>query len=128
MSTVLTVENLTVAFGDRAIIQDLSFTVDSGDALAVIGPNGAGKTLLLKALLNLIPYQGTVRWAHNIRPGYVPQKVESDRQLPLTVRDLLTAKCRLLRLPESDVNLVLSAGGLTHDILDSRIGILSGGQ
>jgi zinc transport system ATP-binding protein len=128
MSTVLSVDNLTVGFGDRTIIENLSFEVSSGDALAVIGPNGAGKTLLFKALLNLIPYKGTVRWKTHLRPGYVPQKVESDRQLPLTVRDLLTAKCRLLRLPETAVDLVLSAAGLTPDLLDSRIGILSGGQ
>ncbi|HUA00122.1 MAG TPA: metal ABC transporter ATP-binding protein [Candidatus Aquilonibacter sp.] len=125
---LLSVTNLFVSFGDRTVIEDLSFTVQAGEGLAVIGPNGAGKTVLLKALLGLIPHSGTIRWSQDARLGYVPQKIEADRQLPLRLRDLLTAKTAVLKLPRTEVAQVTSYLGLTQEILDTSIGHLSGGQ
>jgi ABC-type Mn2+/Zn2+ transport system ATPase subunit len=72
---LLSVTKLKVAFGSLVVIQDLSFEARAGDCLAVIGPNGSGKTVLLKALMNLIPYEGEIRWSHRARLGYVPQKI-----------------------------------------------------
>jgi len=59
-NTVLTVDNLQVAYGDNQIVINLSFTVEKRDILVIMGPNGAGKTTLLRAIQNLLPYQGTV--------------------------------------------------------------------
>lgn len=129
---VLSVSNLCVSFGSRAVIRGLSFKLQQGDCLAVIGPNGAGKSVLLKALLHLVPspneIQGEIHWSENSRLGYVPQKVAADRQLPLRVKDLLEAKARFLGLPATDVSLVASQTRLTTELLDTRIGVLSGGQ
>jgi zinc transport system ATP-binding protein len=125
---LLSVINLTVAFGRRVAIRDLSFEVHSGDCLSIIGPNGSRKTVLLEALLQLIPYEGTIRWRHDARLGYVPQKVTADRQLPLSTKDLLRAKARFLKLPEEDLAQVSQEIGLTQELLASSIGTLSGGQ
>ena len=58
---VLSVEDLTVAYGDHTVFKDLSFTVNDGDFLVVVGENGVGKTTLVRALLGLIkPKAGTV--------------------------------------------------------------------
>lgn len=128
MTPILSVKNLKVAFGSHVVIQDLNFELNSGDSLAVIGPNGAGKTVLLRALLHLVPYEGEIRWAENVRLGYVPQKIAADRQLPLRGRDLLEAKARFLHLAASEPDHVSLEVGLTAELLDTTIGILSGGQ
>lgn len=125
---LLSVTNLNVSFGTREVIHDLSFEVQQGDCLAIIGPNGAGKTVLLTALLNLIPYRGEIRWSREARLGYVPQKIAADRQLPLSAKDLLTAKARFLKLPARELQLVPAELGLSDEVLSTSIGALSGGQ
>jgi zinc transport system ATP-binding protein len=125
---ILSVVNLNVSFGTRAVIRNLSFALGAGDCLAVIGPNGAGKTVLLRALLRLIPYQGEIQWSPEARVGYVPQKVVADRQVPLKAQDLLLAKTRVLKLSSSEMLSVSSEVGLTPELLDTPIGSLSGGQ
>jgi zinc transport system ATP-binding protein len=127
-STILTVKNLRVAFDGRTVIQNLSFDVAAGDTFAVIGPNGSGKTVLLRALLNLLPYEGEIRWSATVRLGYVPQKIAADRQLPLRARDLLEAKARFLHLPTGELDSVSAEVGLSHDLLETNTGVLSGGQ
>lgn len=128
MTALLSVDNLNVTLGNREIIHELNFEVREGDCLAIIGPNGAGKTVLLKVLLQLVPYRGNVRWSDHARLGYVPQSVAADRNLPLSAWDLLAAKARLLKLPSADVESVASELGLHNDLLASEIGALSGGQ
>lgn len=128
MESILSVRNLNVAFGSRVVIRGLSFDVRRGDNLAIIGPNGAGKTVLLKALLGLIPFEGEICWSATARLGYVPQKISADREMPLNVRDLLTAKARFLGLSPHDVESVAETVGLSAEVLNSSVGIISGGQ
>jgi zinc transport system ATP-binding protein len=59
------------------------------EALAIIGPNGVGKIVLLRARLGSIPSEGLIRWAPSARIGYVPQKLDIERDLPMTDVDLL---------------------------------------
>ena len=125
---LLSVQNLTVAFGKRLVIRDLSFDLHKGDTLAVIGPNGSGKTVLLKALLDLVPYEGKIVWAPGARLGYVPQKIAADRQMPLIVRNLLEAKAHCLKLSQGDIQEVATLVGFTPELMNAGIGILSGGQ
>jgi zinc transport system ATP-binding protein len=125
---ILSVTGLEIGFQDRRVIRDLSFELQPGTCLAVIGPNGSGKTTLLRALMYLLPYSGDIRWSSEARLGYVPQRIAADRQLPLRAKDLLTAKARLLKLPAAEVEAVLQEVDLAPELLNSRIGILSGGQ
>ena len=52
---MLTVENLSVQFGERMVLKSMSFEVPRGSVLGIIGPNGAGKTTLIRALSGVIP-------------------------------------------------------------------------
>src|ERR1051325_6889027 len=101
--SVLDVERLTVRFGKTEVFPPISFSVEQGHSLAIIGPNGAGKTVLFKALIGALPYTGTVRWASDVRLGYVPQKLDIERDLPLVGRDLLAARARLVGASHADV-------------------------
>ena len=125
---LLSVRDLQVAFGNRAVLQELSFEVYPGDCLAIIGPNGSGKTVLLKALQHLVPYRGEIHWSQEARLGYVPQSVAADRQLPLRVRELLVAKARVLHLADQEMEQVSSELNLSPEFLSAGIGTLSGGQ
>src|SRR5512141_2919355 len=58
---MLKIQNLTVNYGPRRILHDVSFNVQSGEVLALIGPNGAGKSTLIRAVSGVIPYTGHVR-------------------------------------------------------------------
>ncbi len=69
MTPILSVRDLSITFGCRAVIHHLNFEVDPGDNLAIIGPNGAGKTVLLHALLNLLPYEGVIQWSIDSKLG-----------------------------------------------------------
>ena len=124
----LEVEHLTVRFGTATVLRDLSFSVPSGGGLAVIGPNGAGKTVLFRALVGATPHEGVVRWAPGTTLGYVPQKLDLERDLPITGRDLLRARGRLVGAPPAAAREPLSRLNLSPGVLDAPIGTLSGGQ
>jgi zinc transport system ATP-binding protein len=125
---LLSVRDLTITLGSRSIIRGLSFSVNTGGTLAIIGPNGSGKTVLLKALLGLVPYEGSIVWSPGTWLGYVPQKIAADRQMPLLVLNLLEAKAGFLKLPLGAIEMVVKQVGLAADLLESGIGVISGGQ
>jgi zinc transport system ATP-binding protein len=128
VANVLEVERLSVRFGKRPLFPELSFNVAEGSSLAIIGPNGAGKTVLLRALVGTMPHEGTVRWAPGVRVGYVPQKLDIERDLPLSGADLLRARARLVGATSSDIDDALRHVGLGADAMTALIGTLSGGQ
>src|ERR1700728_1337258 len=84
---VLNVEDLSVTLDSLPILQNVSFTLQHGEAFAVIGPNGAGKTVLFRALLGLLPHTGLVEWRPDIQIGYVPQRSFIDRSAPISAME-----------------------------------------
>ncbi|OGY68008.1 MAG: hypothetical protein A3H63_01565 [Candidatus Harrisonbacteria bacterium RIFCSPLOWO2_02_FULL_45_10c] len=124
---ILKVSNLTVAFGKEIVIDNLDFEIQKGDVLAVIGPNGAGKTTLFKALLGMIPYRGTVAWAAGVRIGYVPQRMEIETDVPLTVYEFLALRQSAGFSREKAEEAVASVL-LPKEILNSGLGSVSVGQ
>jgi len=124
---LLSVKGLKVKFNSHLIIDDVSFDVERDSTLAIIGPNGAGKSVLFRAMLGLIPYEGTITWAPNIKIGYVPQKLFVAKDFPLTVVEFL-------RFKESDdkkiAEALRSVGFKENEtkVLKTRLGTLSGGE
>lgn len=127
-SVALEVENLGVLLGTTQVLHNLSFQVPQHGSVAIIGPNGSGKTVLLKALIGAVPHSGVIRWAKNTILGYVPQKLDIERDLPLSGRDFLNAKAALSRGSAEDIDQTLGAVGLSEETLRKPIGTLSGGQ
>ena len=122
---ILEVSNLSVTFGNQKVLDNISFSVERDGTLAIIGPNGAGKTVLFRTILGLIPYEGEVKWAPNIKIGYVPQKLFVPKDLPLTVLEFLKLKENNI----SNIEKVLGSVGIKKtNILKNRLGDLSGGE
>ena len=128
MPTALQVAHLGIRFGPLVVLDDLSFTVEAGATLAIIGPNGAGKTALIRALIGALPHAGTVTWAGGTRLGYVPQKLDIERDLPVTGAELMAAKARVAHADRSEIDHILHHVGLCDDVVRRQIGSLSGGQ
>ena len=126
--SLVEVKNLSVTLGGRLVVHDVNFAIDPGESVAVIGPNGSGKTVLLKAMLGIIPYEGEVNWRTGTAIGYVPQKIDADRGVPLNARNLLEAKAAVIHKGGKDVSAAITRVGLTDDVLSAQIGHLSGGQ
>lgn len=87
MPSVVEVKNLGVVLGGNQILRDVSFTAKEGESVVILGPNGSGKTTLFRAILGAISYQGEIRLAAKARIGYVPQRMDFERTLPLNVRE-----------------------------------------
>src|ERR1700730_4837929 len=128
MDTALEVDDLSVSFAGTGILRSLRFQVTRGSTVAIIGPNGAGKTVLLRALIGAIPFTGTIRWAPGIRFGYVPQKLDLVRDVPITGADFLHAKASLNGYATERTGDLLRSVGLSERASRQPIGSLSGGQ
>jgi zinc transport system ATP-binding protein len=130
-SVVLEVAGLSIRFGANTILRDVSFRVERGTALAILGPNAAGKTVLLRALIGALPHDGSVSWAPDTRIGYVPQKLDLERDIPMTGMDFLRARAALLPGPTPDDSVIartLDMVGIPQSVARQTIGTLSGGQ
>ncbi len=138
----LEIERLTVAYGRRRVLDDLSFRVEYGERVVMVGPNGAGKSTLFKALVGLVkPQSGAIR-IHGLPPGahqdcvaYVPQREEVDWRFPVTVTDVVMMGRfgrlgwfrRPTRADRAAVERGLALMGIAH-LAHRPIGELSGGQ
>ncbi len=100
---LLTCENLTLGYGSRVVVRDLSFTVGAGDWLCIVGENGAGKSTLIKTLLGLQkPLGGKISF-HGLTAGdigYLPQQSQIQTDFPASVEEVvlsgLTARKKFL--------------------------------
>ena len=128
MTNILDVDGLSVRFGDNQILRNVSFAVPRGGSVAVIGPNGAGKTVLFRALIGALPFEGSVRWAPDVRIGYVPQKLDIERDVPITGADFLRARAAIAGVPRDEIDRALALVGVAREASDQPIGALSGGQ
>jgi zinc transport system ATP-binding protein len=134
MRNAIDVDNLTVTMQDKEILKNISFHVPERTINAIIGPNGSGKSTLLKALLQIVPYSGHVRFFHDNYPdyskvGYVPQKYDFDRSIPLSVYEFLSLS--LFNQSESKKNEIILKSLEELQITDLRntnLRYLSGGQ
>lgn len=94
----LTCQALSVGYEGKAVLQDLNFSVRSGDYLCIVGENGAGKSTLMKTILGLQPpIRGKVLTGDGLRPneiGYLPQQTQVQKDFPASVWEIVLSGCQ----------------------------------
>ena len=129
-NVVIEVENLSKGFGDRVLIDDLSFTLPRNGIVGIIGPNGAGKTTLFKTLMGLeTPDSGKVKIGETVKISYVDQSrggIDPKKTLWEVVSDVLDfIKVGMVEMPS---RAYVSCFGFKGPDQQKPAGILSGGE
>ncbi|MCF2906629.1 metal ABC transporter ATP-binding protein [Octadecabacter sp. CECT 8868] len=123
--SLVDVEGLSVRYGARTVLSNVSLRIERGEIVTIVGPNGSGKTSMLRAIIGAVkPYRGRVTQGRDVTIGYVPQKLHIDETLPITVS-------RFLKLPSGatalDIEHALAQAGVP-DLVNAQLSQLSGGQ
>ncbi len=128
---VVEVEGLSKAFGDRLLIDDLSFKLPPGGIVGVIGPNGAGKTTLFKMITGQEkPDGGSVRLGETVKLGYVDQS-RAHLDDKKTVWEEVSGGKDIMKLGDRmEVNSRAYVGWFNFKGPDQqkKVGLLSGGE
>jgi zinc transport system ATP-binding protein len=131
-------EDVTVKLGGISILDRVTASVPRGGCTSIVGPNGAGKTTLLLALLGEVPYKVTItvksKASRSSRIGYVPQKLDFDRGIPISVTEFMNLGFQKKPLwmgvsPElrKKTAKYLNMVNAVH-LAERRLGALSGGE
>lgn len=133
----ISLERLSLTLGRTAVLTDIDLCISAGSIHALVGPNGGGKSSLVRCLLGQAAHAGTIRIDWPADPGvigYVPQALEFDRGLPMTVMDFLAAiasNCPAFLSPQAPVRHTILAALARVGMEDKawrRMGALSGGE
>lgn len=129
-------DRVGLTLGNTSILEDVSFTIASGAVHCIVGANGGGKTSLIRSMLAQMPHTGriTIREGANRVTGYVPQGLDFDKTLPLTVRDFVAMTCQrrpvflgVARAQRAVIDDALERVGLSGKSR-FKLGSLSGGE
>ena len=96
MTNAIEMKNVSFSYDENLIIKKANVTISQGDFVGIIGPNGGGKTTFLKLIMGLItPNEGIIKiFNHSPKSerkniGYVPQRINVDKEFPITVLELV---------------------------------------
>jgi zinc transport system ATP-binding protein len=128
--------NVSLALGGTPILENVSFSVQAGSIHCLVGPNGGGKSSLVRSLLGEMPIDGeiAIEWTGGRTIGYVPQSLDFDKMLPVSVTDFMAligqrrpAFWGLSKKRRASVSAVLEQVGLAGKER-RKLGDLSGGE
>jgi len=123
--TLIQLENISMLRGGENILKQVDLSVSRNEIVTMIGPNGAGKSTLVKIALGLIkPDQGSVIYQKSLRTGYVPQSVNLDENLPISVKRFLEVSGT--KNPDKLMDALHHVGAA--NILNNSLRDISGGE
>ena len=122
---LIEIEDLVVRLGGHTALEKVDFSLDAGEIVTIVGPNGSGKTTLLRVIVGaLAPTAGRVQRRDGLRIGYVPQRLNIDPSLPISVKRFLNLPRKTE--PERIAAALAQAGA--GPLADRQMTSLSGGQ
>lgn len=122
---LLNARDISLQYNQRQVLQNISLTLNTRQIVTLIGPNGAGKTSLVKIVLGLVPpTSGKIERLEGIRIGYMPQRLQVDQSMPVSVSRFLSlgANARADRIDDALEEVGASV------LKDSQLFALSGGE
>lgn len=129
-SNVIEAKNISKGFGDRLLIEDLSFNLPPAGIVGVIGPNGAGKTTLFKMIMGQEePDQGEFKVGDTVEVSYVDQRHE-DLIPDKTIYEVISQGEETIMLGKQEINAraYLSKFNFAGSDQSKKVGVLSGGE
>ena len=127
---VVEAENLSKGYGDRLLVENLSFFLPPGGIVGVVGPNGAGKTTLFKMITDQeTPDAGSIRIGQTVRIAYVDQSRES-LDPEKTIWDVISNKEDVIELGNMSIKsrAYVARFNFTGADQQKKVGMLSGGE
>ena len=122
----LDIENLTKAYGEHTVLQNIDIQIRRGEKIAFVGKNGEGKTTLVKCIVGDLDFMGSLRLGHNVKVGYFAQNqaatLDDSKTVFQTVDDIATGDIR------TKLRNILGAFMFGGDDIDKRVAVLSGGE
>src|SRR3712207_368484 len=129
-NNVIEFDGLTKGFGDRLLIDDLTFKLPPGGIVGVIGPNGAGKTTLFRMITGQDkPDDGTIEVGESVKLGYVDQSRDT-LDAGKTLYEEVSGGNEIIYLGKREVNAraYCSAFNFKGSDQQKKVGVLSGGE
>ena len=122
----LDIENLTKAYGEHTVLQNIDMQIRRGEKIAFVGKNGEGKTTLVKCIVGDLDFMGSLRLGHNVKVGYFAQNqaatLDDSKTVFQTVDDIATGDIR------TKLRNILGAFMFGGEDIDKRVAVLSGGE
>jgi len=128
--TVIEAENVSKTYGDRILMEALSFSLPPGGIVGIIGPNGAGKTTLFRMITGQeTPDTGTIRIGETVKPAYVDQSrdvLDPEK----TIWEVISEGEEVIQLGKREVNSRAYVARFNFSGADQqkKVGMLSGGE
>jgi zinc transport system ATP-binding protein len=120
-------KNVSLTLNRQTILKDINLQLKQGEITTLIGPNGGGKTSIARILLGILkPSSGQIFKNSNLRIGYMPQKIEIDKTIPLTALNFIQLSANKIKFDKNFKN--LSEKLNVEKLLTKQIHSLSGGQ
>ena len=125
--TVVEVAGLAKNYGAKQVLEDVSFTIERGDRIALVGVNGAGKSTMIRMLSGMEPpSSGTLRLGHNVTAEYFAQ--DQYKVLDGEARMLDDIGNTAPRVATTELRSLLGCFLFSGDDVFKRLGVLSGGE
>jgi ATP-binding cassette ChvD family protein len=129
-SKVIEVKNVTKAYGDKLLFENLSFTIPQGGIVGVIGPNGAGKSTLFRLITGQeVPDSGEVDIGETVKLGFVDQS-RDDLDPNKNVWEEISGGADFMKLGKHETPTRAYVGAFNFKGTDQqkKVGLLSGGE